>query len=61
MRPISVVLIGETWAKTNMTRTHGWAPRGQRLVDKVPRGPSKTNGERFLAYVGQVLLPTLSS
>ena len=26
----------ETWAKTNMTRTHGRAPRGQRLIGRVP-------------------------
>ena len=26
------------WTKTNMTRLRGWAPRGQRLVDKVPQG-----------------------
>lgn len=28
----------ETWAKTNMTRTHGRAPRGQRLVAHAPHG-----------------------
>lgn len=32
----------ETWAKTNMTRTHGRAPRGQRLVARVPHGHWKT-------------------
>jgi transposase len=64
-----------------MTRTHGWAPQGKRLVDKVPHGRWKTttflaalrqdrldapclfegpiNGERFRAYVEQVLVPTL--
>jgi transposase len=64
-----------------MTRTHGWAPCGERLVDKVPHGHWKTttflaalrhdrivapclfdgpiNGERFLAYVEQELVPTL--
>lgn len=64
-----------------MTRTHGYAPIGQRLVAKVPHGHWKTmtflaalrtdrieapcvfdgpiNGERFLAYVQQFLLPTL--
>lgn len=79
--PSRLVFIDETWAKTNMTRTHGWAPRGQRLVDKVPHGRWKTatflaalrhdriaapclfdgpiNGERFLAYVEQALVPTL--
>jgi len=33
---------GRLWAKTNMTRTHGWAPRGQRLVARVPHGERKT-------------------
>ena len=31
-----LVFIDETWAKTNMTRTHGRALRGQRLVAAVP-------------------------
>jgi hypothetical protein len=34
--PARLVFIDETWAKTNMTRTRGWAQRGKRLVDKVP-------------------------
>lgn len=64
-----------------MTRRHGWAPRGERLVAKVPHGRWTTttflaalrhdridapclfdgpiNGRRFLAYVEQVLVPTL--
>ena len=76
-----MVFIDETWAKTNMTRLYGWAPRGERLVAKVPHGHWKTttflaalrndridapclfdgpiNGERFLAYVEQFLVPTL--
>jgi transposase len=80
--PRRLVFIDETWAKTNMTRTHGRALRGRRLVDKVPHGHWKTltflaalrcdaitapfvldgpiNGEWFLAYVQQVLVPTLS-
>ena len=32
----------KTWTKTNMTRLRGWAPRGERLVDKVPQGKWKT-------------------
>jgi transposase len=36
------VFIDETWAKTNMTRLRGWAPRGERLVDKLPHGKWKT-------------------
>jgi transposase len=69
------------WAKTNMTRSHGRAPRGQRLVAKAPHGRWRTltflaalrrdridapcvidgpiNGESFLAYVEQVLIPAL--
>ena len=31
------MFIDETWANTNMTRSHGRAPRGQRLIAKVPR------------------------
>jgi transposase len=34
--PARFVFIDETWAKTNMTRTRGWAPRGERLVAAVP-------------------------
>jgi hypothetical protein len=37
-----VVFIDETWTKTNMTRLRGWAPKGERLVDKVPHGRWKT-------------------
>ena len=79
--PSRLVFIDETWAKTNMTRTHGRAPRGERLVAKVPHGHWRTltflaalrrdridapcvidgpiNGESFLAYVEQVLVPAL--
>ena len=37
-----MVFIGETWAKTNMTRTHGWGDRGKPLIDKAPHGHWKT-------------------
>jgi transposase len=79
--PRRLVFIDETWAKTNMTRTHGRCAVGQRLVDKVPHGHWKTltfvaalrcdritapcvfdgpiDGPSFLAYVTQVLVPTL--
>jgi transposase len=33
-----LVFLDETGAKTNFTRTHGRAPRGERLVEKVPHG-----------------------
>jgi transposase len=36
--PQRLVFIDETWAETNMTRTHGYAPRGERLVDAAPHG-----------------------
>ena len=46
--PLSrLVFVDETWAKTNMTRLHGRAPRGQRLHAKVPYGHWKT-----LTFVG---------
>ena len=82
MIPARLVFIDETWAKTNMTRTHGRAPRGERLVAKAPHGHWRTltflaalrcdridapcvidgpiNGQSFLAYVEQVLVPTLT-
>lgn len=37
-----MVFVDETWTKTNMTRTHGRAPRGERLVARVPHGKWKT-------------------
>lgn len=40
--PARLVFIDETWAKTNMTRSHGRCPRGQRLVAKVPHGHWQT-------------------
>ena len=40
--PRRLVFIDETWAKTNMIRTHGWGPRGQRVHDKAPHGHWKT-------------------
>ena len=40
--PKRLVFIDETWTKTNMTRSHGWAQRGRRLIDKVPYGHWRT-------------------
>jgi transposase len=81
LAPESLVFIDETWTKTNMTRTCGWWPCGERLLARVPHGHWQTmtflaalrhdgitapmvidgpiNGESFLAYVEQILLPTL--
>ena len=36
--PTRLVFVDETWAKANMTRTQGRAPRGQRLVAYAPHG-----------------------
>ena len=79
--PSRLIFIDETWAKTNMTRSHGRAPRGDRLVAKAPHGRWRTltflaalrcdridapcvidgpiNGQSFLAYVEQLLVPAL--
>ena len=40
--PRRLVFIDETWAKTNMTRTHGRCRRGERLVAKAPFGKWRT-------------------
>jgi transposase len=45
--PKRLVFIDETWAKTNMTRLRGRAPRGARLIAHVPHGHWKTT--TFLA------------
>jgi transposase len=80
--PDRLVFLDETGTSTNMARLRGRAPRGERLIAKVPHGHWKTttfvaalrstaltapcvidgpmNGETFLAYVEQVLAPTLS-
>jgi transposase len=42
-----LVFIDETWAKTNMTPTHGRCRRGKRLIARVPFGHWKTS--TFLA------------
>ena len=40
--PTRLVFIDETWAKTNMTRTHGRSRRGARLVVHAPQGRWRT-------------------
>ena len=78
-----LVFIDETGTSTNMARLRGRAPRGERLVGKVPHGHWKTttfvaalrstaltapcvidgpmNGNAFLAYVEQILAPSLAA
>ena len=40
--PARLVFINETWTRTNMAPLRGWAPRGSRLIAKVPAGRWKT-------------------
>src|SRR6266852_4571158 len=81
LEPDRLVFIDETGTSTKMARLRGRAPRGERLVGKIPHGHWKTttffadlrstaltapcvidgpmNGNAFLAYVEQVLVPSL--
>jgi transposase len=80
--PEHLIFIDETGTSTNIARLRGRAPRGERLVGKVPQGHWKTttfvaalrstaltapgvidgpmNGNVFLAYVEQILAPSLT-
>ena len=49
--PERLVFIDETWASTNMARTRGRAPRGQRLRAAIPHGHWKTT--TFMAGLRQ--------
>ena len=40
--PARLVFIDESWASTKMARTHGRAPKGERLIASVPHGHWKT-------------------
>ena len=42
LNPERLVFIDETWASTNMARTHGRAPQGRRLRAGAPHGHWKT-------------------
>jgi transposase len=42
LEPERLVFIDETWASTKMARTHGRAPRGERLRAAIPHGHWKT-------------------
>src|SRR5580704_4135714 len=79
--PDRLVFIDEIGTSTKMARLRGRAPRGERLIGKIPHGHWKTttfvaglrstaltapcvtdgpmDGNAFLAYVEQVLVPTL--
>jgi transposase len=79
--PNDLAFLDETGANTAMQRTHGYAPKGERVVASVPLAgweavtfvgaltagglvapwalEGAMNGEWFLAYVEQVLVPAL--
>lgn len=81
MDPNRVAFVDETGANTKIDRTHGYAPRGERVVGRVPHGHYKNltltaalrsdglvagqvldgpmTGDRFVAYVERILVPTL--
>ena len=42
-----LVFIDETSLKTNLVKTTGWAPKGQRLIDHVPFGHWHTQTPAF--------------
>jgi transposase len=58
--PDRLVFLDETWATTNMTRPHGRAPRGARLVAAVPHGhwhtTTNVRGLRSTAPVAPLVL-----
>jgi transposase len=79
--PKDLAFLDETGANTAMQRTHGYAPKGERVVAAAPMRGWKAvtfvgaltsgglvapwalegamNGELFLAYVEQILVPAL--
>lgn len=54
-----LIFIDETWAKTNMTRLRGRAPRGQRVVGRIPHGHWKTTTLIAALGVGGVRCSTV--
>ena len=58
--PSRLVFIDETWASTNMARTRGRAPRGERLRAAIPHGHWKTTtfvaGLRHTGMVAPMVL-----
>lgn len=42
LEPDAFAFLDETGATTKLTRLHGWAPRGERLVAAVPHGHWRT-------------------
>lgn len=57
--PSRLVFIDETWASTNMTRTHGRCPQGERLVMEVPHGHWKTTTFVAALRLDGLMAPTV--
>ena len=57
--PERLVFIDETWTTTNFTRLRGRAPRGERLIDKVPHGHWKTTTFVAALRCDEVTAPTV--
>jgi transposase len=55
----SFIFIDETWASTNMTRSHGRCPQGERLVMEVPHGHWKTTTFVVGLRTGGLIAPTV--
>jgi transposase len=55
----SFIFVDETWASTNMTRSHGRCPRGERLVMGVPHGHWKTTTFVVGLRAGGLVAPTV--
>lgn len=60
LEPERLVFIDETWAATNMTRSHGRSPKGERLRMGFPHGHRKTTtlvaGLRMTGMVAPMVL-----
>jgi transposase len=57
--PRRFFFLDETWASTNMTRSHGRCPRGRRLVMDVPHGHWKTTTYVVALTLGGLVAPTV--
>ena len=60
LEPERLLFIDETWTATNMTRSHGWCARGERLRMGFPHGHRKTTtlvaGLRMTGMVAPMVL-----
>ena len=57
--PARLVFIDETWTRTNMAPLRGWAPRGSRLIGKVPDGRWRTMTFRAALRHDRITAPWL--